>query len=174
MSRAEGTNQEHKLDRLDLEGDRENVAVWLSQIDAAGTNARFIGPHITAIRVGSYPPTFVENLHTLDEDTVLALAASKCSIWSQPIYGTAIPDDTITVKRYLDHIQSQKPSLHDERVDSREIEDLKATLRKPTDTEDEIHRNTTDETDEPSESAGSSSSAASAMRSELVTSTNAG
>ena len=90
MNRTEGTNQDPKLDRLDLEGNVEKVAIWLSQIDAAGNNARFIGPHITAIRVGSYPPTFVENLHTLDEDTVLALAASKSSIWSQPIKGVLL------------------------------------------------------------------------------------
>lgn len=153
--------------KLDLEGNTETVSAWLSQIDAAGTNARFIGPHITAIRVGSYPPTFVENLHTLDEDTVLALAASKSSIWSQPIYGTSIPDKAITVREYLGHIQSQRPKQYDdtddERVDSREIEDTKAAQRRPIDTEDEV--------DEPT---SISSSAASAMRDELTTSAKLG
>ena len=139
--------------KLDLEGNTETVSTWLSQIDAAGTNARFIGPHITATRVGSYPPTFVENLHTLEgaRRRGPGHGGFQKLVWSQPIYGTSIPEKVITVREYLDHVQSQRPRQYDD-VDEEAI----------------------GAADVVDESTSISSSAASAMRDELAIATGPG
>lgn len=84
------------------------VIAWLEQLHLLGGQQKFITAHMTAIRTGALPHYFAEHLHTLNPRTVLALAASKPSIWSEPFYQLNSPDCTITVDDILTHRQGVK------------------------------------------------------------------
>lgn len=105
-----GTGASQDSKKLVFSGKPDAIMEWIDHVDVIGSQVKYIGTHIATIRNGAYPECFQHNLHSLNKDTVLALPASKVSIWSAPIYGPAIPEGSITVKAYLRHIKSLKPA----------------------------------------------------------------
>ena len=105
-----GTGAQQDSKKLVFSGKPDAIMEWIDHVDVIGSQVKYIGTHIATIRNGTYPECFQYNLHSLNKDTVLALPASKVSIWSAPIYGSAIPEGSVTVKAYLRHIKSQMPA----------------------------------------------------------------